>query len=50
MLSYVEKKNDSIVKIRFFEPNKLTESLDRASNYDYNTVFIGDNSVQSGIN
>jgi hypothetical protein len=50
VLRYVERKNDSIVKIRVFESNKLQECLDRASNYDYNTIFVGDNSVASAVN
>jgi len=50
VLRYIEKKNDSIVKIKIFEPNKLQDSLDRASNFDYNTIFVGDNTVASAVN
>lgn len=50
LLGYIEKKNDSIVKIRSFDSNKLSEALQKASNFDYNTVFIGDNNVQTAVN
>ncbi len=49
-MKYIEKKNDSIVRVQVFEPHTLQESLDRASNFDYNTIFIGDNTVSSVVN
>ena len=38
------------MKIKVFEANKLQESLDIASNHDYNTIFVGDNSIAAAVN